>query len=111
MTETTRSYVPAFGIDLLLPLYDPFARLLGADGARNALIEQAELRAGHRVLDVGCGTGTLLREIATRQPGVELVGLDPDPRGLARARRKVGDRARLDRGFSDALPYPDDSRS
>jgi ubiquinone/menaquinone biosynthesis C-methylase UbiE len=43
---------------------------------------------------------------------VEVVGLDPDPKALARARRKA-ERERVsvqfDQGFSDELPYPDAS--
>jgi len=45
---------------------------------------------------------------------VEVVGLDPDPKALARARRK-GQRAtlsiQLDQGFSDELPYPEGQAS
>jgi ubiquinone/menaquinone biosynthesis C-methylase UbiE len=74
------------------------------------LIEQAAVRATHRVLDIGCGTGSLLMQIKSRYPNVDVVGLDPDPRALARARRK-GQRAelafQLDQGFADELPYPD----
>ena len=43
---------------------------------------------------------------------VELVGLDPDPTALANAGRKfrrAGLDVRLDRGFAQELPYPDDS--
>jgi ubiquinone/menaquinone biosynthesis C-methylase UbiE len=64
------------------------------------------------VLDLGCGTGTLVVELAERHPGVEVVGIDPDPKALARARRKAeraGTRVRFDRGFADALPYDDAS--
>jgi ubiquinone/menaquinone biosynthesis C-methylase UbiE len=61
-----------------------------------------------RVLDVGCGTGSLLLLLATYHPGVEAVGLDPDPKALARARRKIARRqlnAQLDGGFAHALSY------
>jgi ubiquinone/menaquinone biosynthesis C-methylase UbiE len=64
------------------------------------------------VLDVGCGTGNLLRATGKEHAGVDLTGLDPDPKALARARRKAK-RARLtmrlDRGFAQELPYPDGS--
>lgn len=43
-------------------------------------------------------------------PAVDVVGLDPDPKALARASRKAARAAaaiRFDRGFDDALPYPD----
>lgn len=41
-----------------------------------------------RVLDVGCGTGTLLRQAANHFPGAELVGADPAP-GMVEAAREV----------------------
>lgn len=108
VTESRRGFVPGMGVKWLLPLYDPFTRLLGLDRARRELVLQAELRPGHRVLDVGCGTGSLAVLIKRLFPGVEVVGLDPDEKALARAARKAG-RARVaiqfDRGFSDALDY------
>ncbi len=111
MAHTQREYVPAAGKHWRLPFYDLVARLLGADGARRVLLEHAEIRPGERVLDIGCGTGTLAVEMA-RNPGVEVVGLDPDPGALAIARRKA-ERASVavafDQGFADALPYPDAS--
>ena len=105
-----RSFLPAAGRDVLLPLYDPFTKLFGFDGARRALLEQAALEPHFRVLDVGCGTGTLAISIKRLYPAVEVVGLDPDARALARARRKAkraGVSVQFDRGFSDALGYPD----
>jgi SAM-dependent methyltransferase len=58
MFSSAKAYLPAVGHDWLLPLYDPVVKLLGADIARRALLDQAKLQAGHRVLDIGCGTGT-----------------------------------------------------
>jgi len=109
---THRHFLPAAGRDLFLPLYDPLTKLIGADRARRTLIGQAELEPGHDVLDVGCGTGTLVLQIGTSFPSVVAVGLDPDPKALARARRKAeraGAAVRFDQGFADALPYPDAS--
>jgi ubiquinone/menaquinone biosynthesis C-methylase UbiE len=106
---TTRDFVPAAGHDWLLPLYDPVQRLLGADAVRQQMLERAELAPGQLVLEIGCGTGSLLLQLAATRPGLELVGLDPDPKALARARRKCerrGLRVQLDAGFADALPYP-----
>lgn len=109
-TRSERQYLPAAGHDWALPLYDPLTRLLGVDSARRALLDQAALRPGFSVLDVGCGTGTLAVMIKRLHPKVEVIGLDPDPRALARAKRKA-DRAgvsvRFDQGFADALGYPD----
>ena len=63
------------------------------------------------MLDIGCGTGSLVVLVKRLYPDIEIVGLDPDPKG-ARAKRKV-ERAELsaqfDQGFSNELPYPNAS--
>lgn len=108
--KSERAYLPAAGHDFFLPIYDPFTKLFGFDRARRLLLDQAALEEHHRVLDVGCGTGTLAVLIKRLYPAVDVVALDPDPRALARAQRKAERAAvsiRVDRGFSDALPYPD----
>src|SRR5260370_26980475 len=111
-TPSKRTYLPAAGRDSLLPLYDLMTRLMGADQARIGLLNRAQIRPGHRVLDIGCGTGTLLIQLKRLYPETDAVGLDPDPKALARARRK-GARAavsiHLDQGFGDELPYPEAS--
>jgi ubiquinone/menaquinone biosynthesis C-methylase UbiE len=110
--ESSRTYLPAAGHDWLLPLYDPFVKLLGGDAVRRALLNQAALQPGHRVLDVGCGTGTLAMMIKRLHLDVEVVGFGPDPKALARARHKAARAAlspRFDQGFADELPYPEAS--
>jgi ubiquinone/menaquinone biosynthesis C-methylase UbiE len=112
MAESRRAYLPAAGHAWALPLYDPIVKLLGGEAARRTLVEQAALRPGDRVLDLGCGTGGLTLLIKRLHPYVEVVGLDPDPQALARARRKAaraGVALQLDQGFGDELPYPDAS--
>jgi len=110
MAKSERTFLPAAGHDLLLPIYDPFTKLFGFDRVRRMLLDQAALQPNHRVLDVGCGTGTLAVLIKRLYPTVEVVALDPDSKALARAQRKAeraGVSIRFDRGFSDALGYPD----
>jgi len=112
MSHANHSYLPAAGLDILLPFYDPLVKLLGADRARRKLFEQASVEPDHRVLDIGCGTGTFAVAIKAWMPDVEVVGLDPDPKALARSRRKAeraGVSLRFDQGFANALPYSDTS--
>ena len=108
MKTTTEKFIPAAGHDLFLPLYDPLTVLFGFARARQQMLDRAELRPGERVLDVGCGTGTLLVALGRAHPQVEAVGLDPDPKALARAERKLrrqGLAVRLERGSADALGF------
>lgn len=85
MPGSTRTYFPAAGHDWSLPFYDPIVKLLGGDKALRVLIDQAALQPGHRVLDIGCGTGTLAVFIKREHPDVVTIGIDPDPKALARA--------------------------
>lgn len=48
-----------------------------------ALIDTYGLKAGSRVLDVGCGKAFLLYEMQLIEPGLELVGFDISQHGLA----------------------------
>lgn len=112
MTEQTRTFLPAAGKDWLLPFYDPVVKLLGGDAARKILMDEADLRTGQRVLEVGCGTGTLVLMMKRAHIGIEVVGIDPDPKALARARIKTaqaGVTGQFDQGFADGLPYRDGS--
>jgi len=116
MSATTeghhKTYVPGMGHDRLLPLYDPLCRLLGMAKVHRPLVDQAGIRPGQRVLEIGCGTGNLALLAKHLHPEAKVVGLDPDPKALARARRKAERDAlpiRLDLGFAEQLPYPDAS--
>jgi ubiquinone/menaquinone biosynthesis C-methylase UbiE len=107
-----KAFVPGMGVDWLLPLYDPLTRLLGLDRMRQKLIVQANIQPHHRVLDIGCGTGSLAVLIKRTFPLAAVIGLDPDEKALARARRKAeraGVTIQFDRGFSDRLDYPSGS--
>ena len=90
MSESTRTYLPAAGYDWSLPLYDPIVKLLGGDKARMVLLDHAALRPGYRVLDIGCGTGTLATLIKRFHPDVEVVGIDPDPKAVRRVLKPGG---------------------
>ena len=105
-----RQFIPAASHDFFLPLYDPMLRFMGGGRALKELIDQANLAPGHRVLDLGCGTGELVVLLKRQYPALQVVGLDPDPKALRRAQQKAA-RARVvaqfDQGFGNALPYED----
>lgn len=63
------------------------------------------LKAGSRVLDVGCGKGFLLYDLTQAVPGLEVAGLDISRYAVENAKEEV--RPRLTVGSAAKLPYPD----
>ena len=107
-----REFLPAAGRDVFLPLYDPLVSLMGFGRAVQELISQANIEGAHSVLDIGCGTGSLIVRLKRQYPAVKVVGLDPDSKALQRAgkkTRRAGVSVQLDHGFADELPYPEHS--
>lgn len=112
MADDSR-YVPALRYRALTALYDPIVRLTSREGAfKRRLLEIAELKGRDRVLDLGCGTGTLAIAARQAQPGAEVTGLDGDAEVLERARQKASSadaQIHFDQGLSTDLPYGDGS--
>ena len=107
MRDHPRRFIPAAGCDWLLPLYDPFLWILGGDAVKRPLIEQAALESGMRALDIGCGTGSLTLLVEKLHAGVEVVGLDPDPkarRSRSGRRSEPASRSRSTRASRTTCP-------
>lgn len=62
-----------------------------------------------RVLDIGCGPGSLAREACSLQPAVRVTGLDPDRDMLRHAQSQTAGGACWATGLAEALPIPDDT--
>src|ERR1700758_3076475 len=64
-----------------------------------------------KVLDVGCGPGTITADLADRVPRGHVTGIDAAQEVIDQAAEAVGDRANLKFATGDvyALDYPDDS--
>ena len=109
----SESYVPALGLRRLTSLYDPvIAATVREETFRARLLDQAALTPGDRVLDVGCGTGTLAIAAKRRHPEAVLVGVDADPTMLERARAKAaaaGVSVDFNESPAQRLPYGDGS--
>ncbi|MEW5910157.1 MAG: class I SAM-dependent methyltransferase, partial [Thermodesulfobacteriota bacterium] len=59
------------------------------------------------LLDIGCGTGSVLLFLLNQ--GLQVTGIDPSPYMLDIAKKTVGNRADLHRGFAEDLPFEDNS--
>ena len=75
------------------------------DDSVRATLERIQISPAARVLDVGCGTGALLRQLMHDRPGLHCSGLDASQGMLEQARQHLP-KADLREGFADALPWP-----
>jgi ubiquinone/menaquinone biosynthesis C-methylase UbiE len=113
MTKRPDNYIPALSFDWLTPLYDPLQQwIFNESSFKRQLVDQAQMKPGHYVLDLGCGSGTLTILAKQGCPAAMVVGLDGDDQILAIAQAKVR-KARtaisLVQGMAFELPYPDDT--
>jgi ubiquinone/menaquinone biosynthesis C-methylase UbiE len=76
---------------------------------RTADLAVATIASPSRVLDVGCGTGYLLRTLGRRYPDAQqLCGIDAAPQMIATANSFAGDnRSSFTVGVAEQLDYPD----
>ena len=82
-----RDYIPAAP---QLWLYDFLVAVLTRESRwRPALVRQIAPTAEDAMADIGCGTGSLMALISRTAPPAVLIGIDPDPAILERARRKT----------------------
>lgn len=78
-------------------LFRLFKRAIGADNVMATFVrDHARPKAGHRVLDIGCGLGDVL-EYFPDEP-VDYLGLDASAAYVASARERYGARARFAEG-------------
>ncbi len=103
------NYIPALSFRWLTPLYDPLLKwVMREETFKRKLVQQANIQPKMKVLDLGCGTGTLTLMLKQTYPEAEIIGMDGDPQVLDIARDKSsGANIQWDEGLASSLPYPD----
>lgn len=133
MNRRSSRVVPATGFAPFLPWYDSLVALFTRESVfKTRVVDQIrnmfakELGCGHtgsgvevgsermrrlRIVDVGCGSGTLASKITDSIPNCQVIGIDADPRMLEQAKRKLQQCDRVDFlvGTAIDLPLPDHS--
>ena len=70
-----------------------------------AMAQHYNLKAGQKILDVGCGKGFLLYEFTQVVPGIEIAGLDISQYAIDHAKPEV--QSSVQQGLAQNLPYED----
>ena len=71
----------------------------------DAMAQHYQLKAGQKVLDVGCGKGFLIYDLMESVPGLEVTGLDVS--GYAKKNAKTEVQNRIHEGHAKKLPFQD----
>lgn len=102
-------------LDHAAPVYDLLAPVMTLGLERRfhrIVIERLALRGDEQILDIGCGTGTLTRDIAAALSDKRkslCTGLDAAEKMIEAARRKAATipNIRFDAAIAEKLPYRD----
>ena len=87
--------------------YNAYQHAVGAERCRRRIAEEIiRPTPGQRILDIGCGTGEILRYL----PQVEYLGIDLSPYYIRSAQDRFGDRGDFFVGKADDLQLPPDRK-
>lgn len=106
------NWIPGLRFRILTPVYDTFLHVMKETRIKNRLVAQLNPGDTEKILDFGCGTGTLTLMIKRAGPGCDVYGIDIDPQMLAIAEKKArsnGVDVHLVRYDGTILPFADES--
>lgn len=70
-----------------------------------AMVDHYGLKAGDKVLDIGCGKGFLLFDFTKVVPGIEVTGIDISGYAISNSKEEIRDRLQVCNATE--LPFPD----
>lgn len=76
-------------------------------GVAETFRDHWKLKAGDRVLDIGCAKGFLVKDLMLVCPGLEVFGIDVSEYAIAHAEKETKGRVQV--GNAKKLPFPDHS--
>lgn len=83
-------FIPALRFKWLTPLYDFFVGItMPEKKIKKALISDANIVSGTKLLDFGCGTATLTIMVKQSSPEAKVTGIDIDTEILDKATKKI----------------------
>ena len=86
-------------------IYQTYQRLIGANWKNRWLAKHFyKIRDGHKIVDIGCGPGVLLKHVVQK---VQYIGIDTNEQYINHARETYKDRGSFLLGSIYDLPEPD----
>ena len=107
-------FIPAARFHLLTPLFDTLCSLVGLGRSyRMKIVKMLNLpKRKLRVMDAGCGSGSLAIDVKKESQNISLYAIDADPNILAIAENKAKEEnlpINFKKAFLQKLPFPDNS--
>lgn len=104
-----KEIIPALGFSIFTPFYDFIVKHTTRENLfKTKLVHHLKLDNENIVLDIGCGTGTLLNMAYEKNPICHYYGIDADPQMLARALKKCPSDISFIKGDATNLVFDSD---